>query len=62
MPADSSVFRETSLICTLCNYFSTPYSAYVLTSLICTLCNYFSTLYSAYVLTNTVNHVVSLAH
>ena len=32
MPADSSIFRETSRICTLCNYFSTLYSAYVLTN------------------------------
>ena len=32
MPADSSIFRETSLICMLCNYFSTLYSAYVLTN------------------------------
>ena len=32
MPADSSTFRETSLICMPCNYFSTLYSAYVLTN------------------------------
>ena len=32
MPADSSIFRETSLICMLCNYFSTLYSVYLLTN------------------------------
>ena len=32
MPADSSIFSETSLICMLCNYFSTLYSAYALTN------------------------------
>ena len=32
MPADCSMFRETSLICMLCNYFSTLYNAYVLTN------------------------------
>ena len=32
MSADSSIFRETFLICMLCNYFSTLYNAYVLTN------------------------------
>ena len=30
MQADSSIFREASLICMLCNYFSTLYNAYIL--------------------------------
>ena len=32
MPAYSSIFRETALICMLCNYFITLYCTYVLTN------------------------------